>query len=169
MTAQLKTASRGTPSILGFSAVTAVAAVMAAVAAAASLALALPVWAMFTGWVAFFTRGVNARDGVVNSACVLFGMFFGMGAALAIGGLNPLLGVITLPVVVFGIAMVVVSLRAVPVANNNLCYFLGLIAYFASHQPPSLMAVAELGSAAVLGSVAAWIAHSLQRQLNRAA
>jgi hypothetical protein len=56
---QLKTASRGTPSILGFSAVTAVAAVIAAVASGASLALALPVWAMFIGWVAFF-RGAAA-------------------------------------------------------------------------------------------------------------
>jgi hypothetical protein len=143
---------------------TATAATVAAVAAGVSSALALPVWAMFVGWVAFFTRGLNARDGVLNAICVALGVFVGMCAAIGLGVLGPLIGAMALPVVVFTVAMVVVSLRTVPLVNNILCYFLGLIGYFASHMTPSLATFVELGSAGALGSFAAWTAHSLQRR-----
>ena len=155
-------------SLLTFTIFTAVAAATAASAAHASLVLTLPVWAMFIGWVAFFTRGVNARDGLVNFGYVLLGITFGIVAALAIGALRPMLGAYSLPVVVFGVAMIVVSLRAVPVLNNILGYFLGLIAYFASHHEPSLMTLLVLGGSVALGSFAGWISHALQRQLAHA-
>ena len=132
----------------------------AAAAAGLSATLALPVWAMFIGWVAFFTRGITARDGAVNAVCVALGLGFGMAAAL---------GALALPLVVFAVAVVVVSLRAAPVLDNILCYFLGLIAFFASHQPPSLAAFAGLASAVVLGSLAAWTAHALQQRITRSA
>ena len=58
---------------------TAAAAVTAAVATGISSALSLPVWAMFIGWVAFFTRGLTARSGAVNAACVALGLLAQMG------------------------------------------------------------------------------------------
>ncbi|UUZ78065.1 DUF1097 domain-containing protein [Polaromonas sp. P1(28)-13] len=148
---------------------TVAAAVTAAAAAGLSATLALPVWAMFIGWVAFFTRGITARDGIVNALCVALGLGFGMAAALGLGALGPALGALALPLVVFAVAVVVVSLRAAPVLNNILCYFLGLIAFFASHLPPSLAAFAGLASAVVLGSLAAWTAHAMQHRITRSA
>ncbi|AZF45528.1 MULTISPECIES: DUF1097 domain-containing protein [unclassified Pseudomonas] len=150
-----------------FTLATAIAAVMAAVAAGTSGMLTLPVWAMFVGWVAFFSRGLTLRHGLANLGCVWMGIAFGLLAALGIGALNPALGAWALPTVVFIVAMVVVSLRAVPVMNNILSYFLGLIAYFASHLEPSLESVAELGGASSLGAFAGWLSHAVQQRLAR--
>lgn len=148
---------------LPYTSVTAAAAVVAAGASAAALALGLPVWAMFIGWVAFYTRGVNLRDGLINLVCVSAGVLFGKAAAVAISLLSPALGTAAMPVVVLVVASVVVSLRGVPRINNLLCYFLGLISFFAVHQPPSLAVFATLAGAAALGSAAAWLAHQLQQ------
>lgn len=129
--------------------------------------LSLPVWAMFIGWVAFFGRGLTLRDGLINLCCVLLGLVFGMGAALSIGALHPSLGVWALPCVVFGVAMIVVSLRSLPVMNNVVAYFLGLIPFFASQLTPSVDAFEQLGSASTLGSLAGWVAHKLQFRFSR--
>ncbi|MCY1365761.1 hypothetical protein D9M69_526240 [compost metagenome] len=145
---------------------TAAAAVVAAAASAMALVLELPVWAMFVGWVAFYTRGATARDGVFNLVCVSLGLLIGKGAALAIAALAPIAGAAALPVVVLFVALGVVSMRSVPRLNNLLCYFLGLIAFFAVHQPPSLSLFATLAGAAALGSMAAWVAHLLQRRVH---
>jgi hypothetical protein len=144
--------------------VTAAAAVTASLAAGLSAALAFPVWAMFIGWVSFFTRGPSLRDGAVNATCVVLGLVVGSAAALALANLAPSLGVLALPLVVFVVALVVVSLRAAPVVNNIPCYFLGLIAFFASHLKPSVSAVAVLAAAVALGAMAAWTAHALQHR-----
>lgn len=151
---------------LAYSAFTLAAAVVAAAASALALVLELPVWAMFVGWVAFYTRGVTARDGVFNLVCVGLGVLIGKLAALAIGALSPAMGAMALPLVVLVVALVVVSLRGVPRLNNLLCYFLGLIAFFAIHQPPSLSLFGTLAGAAALGSAAAWTAHALQRRVH---
>lgn len=151
---------------LAYSAFTLAAAVVAAAASALALVLELPVWAMFVGWVAFYTRGVTARDGVFNLVCVGLGVLIGKLAALAIGALSPAMGAMALPLVVLVVALVVVSLRGVPRLNNLLCYFLGLIAFFAIHQPPSLSLFGTLAGAAALGSGAAWTAHALQRRVH---
>ena len=157
--------ARGTTFFL----VTAVAAVTASLAAGLSAALAFPVWAMFIGWVSFFTRGPSLRDGAVNAGCVVLGLLVGSAAALALANLAPSLGVLALPLVVFVVALIVVSLRAAPVVNNIPCYFLGLIAFFAAHQKPSVPAVALLAAAVTLGAVAAWATHALQHRVARAA
>lgn len=158
---------RQSPAI--FVAFSVAAAVTAAAAAASSLFLGLPVWAMFVGWVAFFTRGLTTRDGVVNLACVWLGVAVGIAAAMAIGMLDASLGMFALPAVVFMVALVVVSLRAVPVLNNLLCYFLGLITFFAAHMEPALDSLMHLGSASTLGSVAGWISMKLQQGLPKPA
>lgn len=51
---------------------------VASTAATLVLLLELPVWAMFVGWIAFFTRGLNVRSGLINLLCVLIGMALGM-------------------------------------------------------------------------------------------
>ncbi len=150
------------PAHLGF---TTIAAITAAAAAGSSLALGLPVWAMFIGWVAYFTRGANARDGMINFGCVILGVIFGILAAHALGALGSIAGAFALSIVVFAVAMVVVSLRSLPVLNNILCYFLGLIAFFAAHREPSITTLLVLGGAVALGSTAGWISHAIQHRI----
>ena len=169
MSQTLDSSVQGARPAAPFLLLTLAAAVTAAVAAGLSAALALPVWAMFIGWVAFFTRGITAKDGAVNAACVALGLIFGMAALRALGVAGPSLGALALPLVVFVVAVVVVSLRAAPLLNNILCYFLGLIAFFASHLQPSLAAFAELAGAVALGSLAGWVAHALQQRVARSA
>ena len=121
-------------------------------------------WAMFVGWISYFTRGVNLRDGLINLACVLTGVGIGLAAGAATHALTPELGPAALTAVVFGVAVVVLSLRHIPVFNNLLGFFLGVVAYFASEQAPSWIAFTELGLAAAVGTGAAWIAVVLQRR-----
>lgn len=150
---------------LRFIAISAIAALVAASAAHASSLLTIPVWAMFMGWVAYYTRGHSGRDGLVNYACLALGMVFGLVAAASIGALVPSLGALALPAVVLVVAILVVSLRASPVFNNVPAYFLGMIAVFAAHAKPTVEAFAELGLAGALGSFAAWFAATWQKRL----
>jgi hypothetical protein len=46
-----------------------------------SVAVALPVCAVFIGWVAHDTRGQSAREGIANVACLLPGIAMGAVAA----------------------------------------------------------------------------------------
>lgn len=147
---------------LGFSLI---AATVAAAAAFASVSFALPLWAMFVGWVAFFTRPASIGNGIASLACVWLGVLFGMFAALLISSLVPVLGDVAFPVVVFAIATIVVSLRAVPQVNNVLSYFLGLITFFAAHQAPGLDIFVELAASSALGAFAAWLSHRVQARL----
>lgn len=158
--------SSSTSSFPGFALTTLVAALAAALAAAASLALSLPAWAMFIGWIAFFTRGLNIRGVVSNLACVGFGLAIGMMASSAIAGLAPMMGLgVALPAVVFGVALVVVSLRGLPILNNLLGYFLGLVAWFAAHLEPSLESFAHLFTASTIGSAAGLLSHVIPARL----
>ncbi|WP_368640254.1 DUF1097 domain-containing protein [Castellaniella ginsengisoli] len=131
------------------------------------MAFEVPVWAMFVGWISFFTRGLNLRHGTINLACVLIGVILGTGAAHAMAALTPLLGGYAICVVVFAITVTALSLARAPVFNNLLGFFLGLVAYFASHQPPSFAAFGMLALAATLGSTAACLAHALQKRIQR--
>ncbi|MBN6152360.1 DUF1097 domain-containing protein [Xanthomonas sp. AmX2] len=144
-------------------------AVAATAAALAALVLEVPVWAMFIGWIAYFTRAPSLRQGAVNFACVLGGLLLGIAASLAIAALAPLLGAATLPLVVFVVSLLVLSMARVPVFNNLLGFFLGLVSWFAAHQPPSVALFAELALAALLGSTAGWIAAGLHRRAARGA
>lgn len=135
--------------------------------AAATLAvlLGLPIWAMFIGWIAYFTRGLDLRHGVVNLGCVAIGLGLGAGAASLLGWLGRPPGVAEQALVVFGVALVVLSLRFLPLFNNLLGFFLGLVAWFAAHRPPGIAAWAMLLLAASLGTAAGWSAHRLQQYL----
>ena len=133
------------------------------------MALEVPVWAMFVGWISFFTRGLNLKQGAINLACVLIGVILGIGAAHAMAVLTPYLGSYAISAVVFAITVIALSLAKAPMFNNLLGFFLGLVAYFASHHPPSLATFGMLALAAMLGATAAFLAHALQKRIQQGA
>lgn len=155
------TTTRWKPSLifLGFGAI---AAAIASTAAVTSLHLGLVPWAMFIGWVAYFTRPVSTRQGFYTWICVLSGLSFGAAATLALQRLMPMMGSLALFVVVFTVAIIVVSMRTVRVLDNTLAWFLGLIAIFASHAEPSVITIMELAGAAAIGTAAGWASQRLQ-------
>ncbi len=55
-----------------------------------------------------------------------------------------------------------IAIRGVPVFNNLLGYFIGLITFFAAHLEPGLAAIAKLACAMALGSLAGWLAQKLE-------
>lgn len=79
--------------------------------------------------------------------------------------LNPLLGQYAITAVVMVVTALALSLARMPVLNNLLGFFLGLVVYFASHMPPSPGTFASLGLAAAIGSIAGFLAHEWQRRV----
>ncbi len=137
---------------------TLIAAATASLAASVSVAFALPLWAMFVGWIGFYTRGLDAKGAIENLGCIGLGLMFGMATALTLAALVPLLGkTLALPVVVFLTAVVVVSLRGLPRMNNLLCYFLGLVTWFAAHKEPSISNGLTLFFASAIGVGAGYL------------
>lgn len=155
------------PTSVQFNFLTLIAAVTAAIAATTAASIGWPVWAMFMGWVAFYTRGHTAKEALFNYLCLAIGIAFGVGAALGIGALMPLMGPLAFGPVVFVVAIIVVSLRAVPHLNNVPGYFLGLITFFAAHIEPGFLAFSELAAVSGLGSFAGWLAHICQSRIMR--
>jgi hypothetical protein len=149
---------------------TLIAAVTASAAAAASAAFSLPVWAMFIGWIAFYTRGLNTRSAFENLACVGIGLVTGALAASAIPLVASVTGpALALPLVVLVVASFVVSLRGLPVMSNLLGYFLGMVAWFAAHLEPTLPHVLTLFFATAIGSLGGWISVRLPAYVARTA
>lgn len=165
MTSSILSAAPAPTGKLRFLAISAAAALTAASAAHVTTLIAVPAWAMFMGWVAYYTRGHAGRDGLVNYPCLALGIAIGLFAVMAVGALAPSFGSFALPVVVLVVATLVVSLRAVPVLGNIPAYFLGLVTVFAAHVQPTLYAMAELGVASAIGSFAAWFASHWQQWL----
>lgn len=93
---------------------------VAAIAAFGSAVLGLAPWAMFVGWVAYFTRPSSFLEGAQTGLSLWLGIGAGALAMLAIGGLMPIMGPIALLLIVFIVAVIVVSMRLVPVVNNTL-------------------------------------------------
>lgn len=143
--------------------------IVTAGAASAALLIEAPIWAMFIGWIAYFTRGLDLRNGFVNFGCVVIGLVLGVAAASIVESLGGPPDVIEMAAVVFGVALLVLSLRFLPVFNNLLGFFLGLVTWFAAHQPASLRVFGTLAMAAAIGSISGWFAHSLQKRLTAAA
>lgn len=142
-------------------------AIVAASAAYSTTLFDFAAWAMFIGWVAFFIRPPSLRNGIVSLTCVWIGIAFGMMAALVLEILAPIFGNVTLAVVVFMVAMTVVSLRAVPLLNAVPAYFLGMITFFAAHLPPTLANYGELAVTTGIGTIAACVAMGLQSRILR--
>lgn len=143
--------------------------IAASAATLSALVFEVPVWAMFVGWIAFFTRGLNLKQGAINLACVLIGVLLAIAAVQAMPLLGAHLGPYAISALVFGVTVIVLSLARAPVFNNLLGFFLGLVAYFASHQPPSMATFGMLALASTTGAIAAFLAHALQKRLQRGA
>lgn len=150
-------------------AVTVVESAIAAGAAAVAVLTEVPIWAMFVGWIGFFTRGLDLRNALVNFGCVVAGLVLGVAAASVLASLGGPPGVIEFAATVFVVAVLVLSLRFLPVFNNLLGFFLGLVAWFAYHQPVSLSALGTLVFAAALGAAAGLFAHAVQKRIAAAA
>lgn len=135
---------------------TVVAALVTAVATWASAALHFQVWVTFMGFIAWYTRPVSMRASVSALACLWLGVGVAVLAALATKALTPMLGAAALALVVFVVAVLIVSLRAVAVVDNLLCWFLGLVTFFAAGAPFSPLAIVILLSATALGGFAGW-------------
>src|SRR5262245_54844734 len=105
--------------------ITATEAVAAALAAGVAASFELPIWAMFLGWNAYFTRGAGLKSGVVNLGCVLIGLSVGMSAHALSSAWSKHPGVAELMASVFVVTWVVLSLRFLPKFNNVPAFFLG--------------------------------------------
>ncbi len=140
---------------------------VASSAATFVMMLELPVWAMFVGWIAFFTRGLNLRSGLISLACVLTGMVLGLGAAYMLGTLHPLLGKYAIAPVVIVITALTLSMARAPVFNNLLGFFLGLVTWFAAHPSPSLATLSGLSATIAIGTLAGFLAHAWQKRVNQ--
>lgn len=162
-TAQAAGASPFLPHSMAF---TTIAALGATIAAVISLQLGLAPWAMFIGWVAYFTRPTSWRVGLATGLCLWLGISLGALATLVLGMMAPVLGNAAFAVIVFAIASLVVSMRKMPAINNILAWFLGLIAFFAAHPEPSMIAVLELGGAASLGILTGRLVQTAQVRLS---
>ena len=134
-------------------------------ATAAVLLLGLPLWVMFVGWISYYTRGVTVRDGLLNYLGVIIGLLLGLGAALVVQALGSPPTFFKQVAVIFGVALVVLSLRFLPKVNNLLTFFLGLVTVFAACAEPTFVAVLPLAGAAAIGAIASAVAHSLQLRL----
>jgi hypothetical protein len=120
---------------------------------------------MFVGWVAWYTRPTSFRQGVATWLCLSGGLVFGALAVMALGVLSPSMGIFALSAVVFFVALTVVSMRNVRLLDNIPAWFLGLIAFFASHMEPGVISVAELGATSAMGVDGGWLSVQLQRRL----
>jgi hypothetical protein len=140
---------------------TVIGALTAAVAAFATLSLGWAPWIMFMGWVAFFTRP-TVTSGLQTFACVAIGIALGAVATVTAGALAESFGPAALPIVVFAIACIVIAARGLPIFNNLLGYFIGLITFFAAHQEPAAATIGTLAAATAIGFAAGIVSQRLQ-------
>lgn len=161
-TARTANVNRQTPA--QFALFTLVAATSAALATWGAATLSLKVWAMFAGFIAWFTRPTPLRAGVSALVCLWLGMGLAAVAARTTGALTPAMGALALPVVVFLVASIVVALRTTRVVDNMLAWFLGMVAFFAAEPEPLHLAFAHLGGAAAIGALAGWTCQTLNQR-----
>jgi Protein of unknown function (DUF1097) len=143
---------------------TLIAAVIAAAAAFLSEAVGLHAWAMFVGWVAWFTRPTSALHGVHAVISLWAGMVLAVVGHFIVAFLSPAIGVAALPAAVFVLASVAVGMRTTPVLNNMLAWFVGLVAFFALHPEHILTGLFTLIAASTVGAGAGYACQRLQQR-----
>lgn len=143
---------------------TLVAAVVAAGAALLSEALGLHAWAMFVGWIAWFTRPTSATLGLHSMVSLWAGLLLAVAGHVIVAVLAPAIGPAALPVAVFVLACVAVGMRTTPVLDNMLAWFLGLVAFFALHPDNVLTGVLTLVAASAIGAGAGYACQRLHRR-----
>lgn len=149
-----------------FKAILGLSVVASLVATISAFLIEVPVWATFIGWIAFFSRGITARDGAINLTCVLIGLVIGIAAGVASTALTPYLGALTITLVVLLATFFLLSLGLLPMINNLTGFFLGLVCFFASHLPPSLDTFVQLAMALALGVFGGLVASLVQKRLS---
>lgn len=151
-----------------FAAATIVTGIVAATATYGTVSVALAAWALFVGWVAWFTRPQSTVQGVYAILCVWLGLIAAALGRLSVEALAPTLGDAALPLSVFVLASVAVVLREVPVVNNTLCWFLGMIAFFAAEPADIPTGLGELAAATAIGGLAGLVCLRLNRPFENA-
>lgn len=151
-----------------FTLYTLIAAVVAAVAAWASMALALEVWVMFAGFIAWFTRPTSVRESLNAMGCLWLGIALAAISHKMTGAMIPAFGTLALPVVVFIVAIIMVGLRTTPPVNNMLTWFLGMVVFFAADKGISIETFSHLLSATAIGGFAGWSCHTLNKRFTNA-
>ena len=144
---------------------TVIAGIVAAVAAFGSVLLSLEPWAMFVGWVAWFTRPASLVQGINAIVCLWLGLVLAVLGHFSVEIFSPAIGLAALPLTVFFLAIVAVGLRTTPVLNNMLAWFLGLVAFFAAEPEAVVPGFLALVAATAIGALAGYVCQALQRQL----
>lgn len=147
---------------------TLIASLIASVAAVTSATMGVAPWVMFVGWVASYTKPVTARQIAATACCCVLGLLLGCVAVIAVTRLFPSLGVASFAVVVMPVALLVVSLRSIPIVNNTLAWFLGLITTFAAHPDMTPSVLSGYALVLCLGVCAGFCNVQLQQTLRRA-
>jgi hypothetical protein len=150
------------PGPLRFHAMSLVVAIVAGVSTFGTIAVMLPASAMFLGWVGYSLGSGTPKEGFANLTAFVLGLVLGIGTALAINALTPLVGAAATPLAVSGVVILVLSLRTLAPVNNALAYFLGITSFFYSGLMPTAGTFAILATAGVIGAVSAAIAGTLQ-------
>lgn len=154
------------PSKSTFVTYTLIAATVAALAAASTAGLDLEVWAMFAGFIAWFTRPTSTNAGVSSMLCLWAGLFLGAFCGTVTAAFAEQVGSfpIALAASTFGVAIVVVGLRTTAVVDNMLGWFLGLVIWFAADLRPEVSSFVDLGVATAIGGLAGWACQALNRR-----
>lgn len=142
---------------LGFTAIVIYVSLVAAIAAVVTVKLSLEIWMMFIAWTCFGTAAGNVRRGFAAIACLVGGALLAMGSIVVLGAISPALGSWSLPVVIFGLAVVAMLSTLTPPFDSVAGYFLGMTAFYASKLPPGWSALTEIIEAFSIGAVAAWL------------
>ncbi|TIX50923.1 DUF1097 domain-containing protein [Alteraurantiacibacter aquimixticola] len=143
---------------------TVIASAVAALAAWLSEALALEVWIMFAGFIAWFTRPTSFGNSLSAMLCLWLGVAIGAGSGALTGALIPVLGQFALPVVVFAVALVIVGLRNHHIAGNMLAWFLGMVTWFAASLDIVGASLLNLAGATAIGGLAGYTCQALNRR-----
>lgn len=143
---------------------TLIAAFFASLAAVICAFFQIPPWVMFIGWVAYFTKPSSLVSMLITAFCVVLGIILGIFASKSVGLLMPKFGVLSFAIVVFIVAMSVVTLRSMPIVGQPTAWFLGLICYFAIHVEPSFSTLIPIVLMVYLGASSGLLVHKIQNK-----
>lgn len=151
-----------------FTLYTVIAAIVATTAAWISMALALEVWIMFAGFIAWFTRPISVQESLNAMFCLWLGIALGAISYNITSAITPMIGTLALPIVVFFVAIIIVGLRTTTPVNNMLTWFLGMVTFFAADKGISIETFTHLLSATAIGGFAGWSCHTLNKRFTNA-
>lgn len=158
--------AQGRPGRWRFPVIVGVISLIAAASTALCLALDLPAWGMFIGWIAFSTGG-GARSGAIAWGSVMLGLVLGMAGALTMEAGSGL-GFIAIPAVVFVITCIAVAAQRAPLLDSVVGYFIGMTAFFASGLMAGINTFGILALPISIGSMSGYIASLLAARLAKA-